>query len=60
LTAQALVRVVRAVFPRLNDWLNCLPDPRVQEMCVYVDYDIIWSTVTENLPPLVAELERIL
>ena len=25
-----------------------------------VDYDIIWSTVTEDLPPLVAELEKIL
>ena len=25
-----------------------------------VDYDIIWSTITEDLPPLVAELEKIL
>ena len=25
-----------------------------------VDYDIIWSTVTEDLPPLIAELEKIL
>ena len=25
-----------------------------------VDYDIIWSTVTEALPPLIAELEKIL
>jgi uncharacterized protein with HEPN domain len=24
-----------------------------------VDYDIIWSTVTEDLPPLIAELEKI-
>lgn len=24
-----------------------------------VDYDIIWSTITEDLPPLIAELERI-
>jgi hypothetical protein len=31
LSAQALVRVVRAAFPRLNGWLNRLPDPRVQE-----------------------------
>ena len=25
-----------------------------------VDYDIIWSTVVEDLPPLIAELEKIL
>jgi uncharacterized protein with HEPN domain len=24
-----------------------------------VDYDIIWSTVTDDLPPLIAELEKI-
>ena len=24
-----------------------------------VDYDIVWSTVTQDLPPLVAELEKI-
>jgi uncharacterized protein with HEPN domain len=25
-----------------------------------VDYDIVWSTVSQDLPPLIAELERIL
>ena len=25
-----------------------------------VDYDIVWSTVTQDLPPLIAELEKIL
>jgi len=25
-----------------------------------VDYDIVWSTVTQDLPPLIAELENIL
>jgi uncharacterized protein with HEPN domain len=25
-----------------------------------VDYDIIWSTITQDLPPLIAELEKIL
>ena len=25
-----------------------------------VDYDIIWSTIAEDLPPLIAELEKIL
>lgn len=24
-----------------------------------VDYDIVWSTVTQDLPPLIAELEKI-
>jgi uncharacterized protein with HEPN domain len=24
-----------------------------------VDYDIVWSTVSEDLPPLIAELEKI-
>ena len=26
----------------------------------YVDYDILWDAITSNLPPLVAELERVL
>ena len=25
-----------------------------------VDHDTIWSTITEDLPPLIAELEKIL
>jgi uncharacterized protein with HEPN domain len=25
-----------------------------------VDYDIIWSTITQDLPPLIADLEKIL
>jgi uncharacterized protein with HEPN domain len=25
-----------------------------------VDYDIVWSTVTEDLPPVILELEKIL
>jgi uncharacterized protein with HEPN domain len=25
-----------------------------------VDYDIVWSTVSQDLPPLIAELEKIL
>ena len=27
---------------------------------ILVDYDIIWSTIAEDLPPLIAELEKIL
>ncbi len=26
----------------------------------YIDLDLVWETVTESLPPLIAELERIL
>jgi uncharacterized protein with HEPN domain len=33
------------------------PQVRLQHM---LEYDIIWSTVTEDLPPLIAELEKIL
>jgi uncharacterized protein with HEPN domain len=25
-----------------------------------VDYDIVWSTVADDLPPLIVELEKIL
>jgi len=24
-----------------------------------LDYDIVWSTITQDLPPLIAELEKI-
>ncbi len=27
---------------------------------LHVDYDIVWAVATMDLPPLVAELERIL
>jgi len=43
------VRVVRAVFPRLNDWLNGLPDPRVQEMCVYAAAHLWWHVLATFL-----------
>ena len=49
LSAQALVRVVRSVFPRLNDWLNGLPDPRVQELCVYVAAHLWWQILATFL-----------
>src|ERR1035441_8806101 len=49
LTAQALVRVVRAAFPRLNDWLNGLPDPRVQEMCLYSAAHLWWQVLATYL-----------
>jgi hypothetical protein len=45
LSAQTLVRVVRAVFPRLNAWLNGLPDPRFQERCLYAAAHIWWEVL---------------
>jgi hypothetical protein len=46
LTAQGLVRTVRAVCPRLNHWLNqVLPDPRVQEMCLYTAAHLWWQII---------------
>jgi len=43
------VRVVRAVFPRLNLWLNRLPDPRVQPMCVYSAAHLWWHILATFL-----------
>lgn len=40
---------MRAVFPRLNDWLNGLPDPRVQEMCVYTAAHLWWQVLATCL-----------
>ena len=39
------MRVVRAVFPRFNTWLNGLPDPRVQEMCLYAAAHLWWQII---------------
>jgi hypothetical protein len=44
-----LVRVVRAVFPRFNTWLNGLPDPRVQEMCLYAAAHLWWQIIATFL-----------
>ena len=49
MSAQALVRVVRRAFPRLNDWLNRLPDPRVQELCVYAAAHLWWQIIATFL-----------
>jgi hypothetical protein len=43
------VRVVRAVFPRLNDWLNRLPDPRLQELCLYAAAHLWWQIIATFL-----------
>jgi hypothetical protein len=36
---------VRAVFPQLNAWLNALPDPRRQEMCLYTAAHLWWHVI---------------
>jgi hypothetical protein len=43
------VRVVRAVFPRRNDWLNRLPDPRAQELCLYAAAHLWWQIIATFL-----------
>jgi hypothetical protein len=43
------VRVVRAVFPSLNDWLNGLPDPRIQELCLYAAAHLWWQIIATCL-----------
>jgi hypothetical protein len=34
--------VVRAAFPCFNAWLNALPDPRLQELCLYTAAHLWW------------------
>ena len=43
------MRVVRAAFPKLNAWLNGLPDPRVQEMCLYTAAHLWWHIIATFL-----------
>jgi len=44
-----MVRTVRSAFPRLNQRLNRLPDPRVQEMCRYAAAHIWWHILATFL-----------
>ena len=39
------MRTVRAASPRLNQRLNGLPDPRVQEMCRYTGAHLWWQVI---------------
>ncbi len=40
------MRTVRAICPRLNDWLNqVLPDPRNQTMCLYTAAHLWWQII---------------
>lgn len=38
-----MIRVLRKVFPELNDQLNQLPDPRRQDMCRYSASHLWWT-----------------
>jgi hypothetical protein len=38
----SLVQTVRHFFPRLNEWLQALPDTRVQEACTYETRFLAW------------------
>jgi hypothetical protein len=40
---------VRTVLPRLNRWLNALPDPRRQEMCLYTAAHLWWQILATFL-----------
>ena len=44
-----MVRTVRAAFPQLNAWLKALPDPRVQEICLYAAAHIWWEIIATFL-----------
>jgi hypothetical protein len=39
------VRTVRAACPRLNQRLNGLPDPRLQQMCLYTGAHLWWQVI---------------
>jgi hypothetical protein len=39
---QSFVRTLRHFFPRLNDWLQALPDSRDREACTYETRFLAW------------------
>jgi hypothetical protein len=41
--------VLRTVFPKLNAWLNGLPDPRLREMCLYTAAHLWWQIIATFL-----------
>ena len=41
--------MLRAAFPKLNAWLNALPDPRLQEMCLYSAAHLWWQIIATFL-----------
>jgi hypothetical protein len=49
LTARGFLMVLQAAFPKLNAWLNGLPDPRMQEMCLYTSAHLWWHIIATYL-----------
>jgi hypothetical protein len=43
------VRVIRAVFPQFNHWLEALPDPRCLVMCVFSGAHLWWQILATFL-----------
>lgn len=41
--------MLQAAFPKLNAWLNGLPDPRMQEMCLYTSAHLWWHIIATYL-----------
>jgi hypothetical protein len=41
--------VLQAAFPKINAWLNGLPDPRMQEMCLYTSAHLWWHIIATYL-----------
>jgi hypothetical protein len=42
IAGRALVQTIRHFFPELNDWLDRLPDTRLQELCTYDRRFLAW------------------
>ena len=40
---------MRAAFPKFNDWLNALPDPRLQALCLYSGAHLWWQILATFL-----------
>ena len=38
-----MLALIRHCFPELNRWLDALPDPRCQELCVYLGRHLWWQ-----------------
>lgn len=37
--------LIRHAFPEINQWLDALPDPRRQELCVYLGRHLYWQAI---------------
>jgi uncharacterized protein with HEPN domain len=58
--AARVKRKARAAYPQIP-WLDLIGlRNRLVHVYFEIDLDRVWDTVTEDLPPLIAELEKIL